>query len=128
MDDLVSRAPGAMVTSELGRSGVKATRLSLGCATFGREISEERAFALRDHARAGCSNHSALQLQAAIGVPAPQLAIAWVLQNPLITTVLVSARTESHLANALAAQRMLFDPGWLRQISDWDHAAPASPS
>ena len=35
---------------ELGRSGVKTGRLGLGCATFGREISEADAFAIMDHA------------------------------------------------------------------------------
>ena len=52
-----------------------------------------------------------------------QLAMAWVLQNPLVTTVLVGARTEAHLANALAAQQMNFDPAWQRDIAEWASVA-----
>ena len=36
--------------SELGRSGVKVSRLGLGCVTFGREIDEPAAFAVADRA------------------------------------------------------------------------------
>ncbi len=35
---------------ELGRSGLKTGRLGLGCATFGREISEADAFSIMDQA------------------------------------------------------------------------------
>lgn len=59
------------------------------------------------------------------GVPALQLAMSWVLQNPAVTTVLVGARTEAHLANALAAERLTFLPEWLAEINAWD-STPAS--
>lgn len=60
------------------------------------------------------------QLADKTGVPALQLAIAWVLQNPSIDNVLVGARTQAQLDNALAAERMQFDPQWLAEISAWD--------
>ncbi len=60
------------------------------------------------------------QLAARVGVPPLQLAMAWVLLNPLVTTVLVGARSEAHLANALAAERLVFAPEWLAEIKDWD--------
>lgn len=60
------------------------------------------------------------QLAGKLGVPALQLAMAWVLQNPAVTTVLVGARTEAHLANALAASRLPFSPAWLAAIDTWD--------
>ena len=34
----------------LGRSGIRASRIGLGCATFGREIPEEPAFRIMDYA------------------------------------------------------------------------------
>ena len=64
------------------------------------------------------------QLANRVGVPPLQLAMAWVLQNPLVTNVLVGARTTAHLENALAAQRMTFDPAWQREIADWDSVSP----
>ncbi len=67
------------------------------------------------------------QLAARIGVPPLQLGMAWVFQNPLVTTVLVGARTEAHLANALAAQQLRFAPEWLAEIQGWETAAPATP-
>jgi aryl-alcohol dehydrogenase-like predicted oxidoreductase len=60
------------------------------------------------------------QLAGWVGIPPLQLAMAWVLQNTLITTVLVGARTEAHLANALAAQEIAFEPEWHREIAAWD--------
>lgn len=59
------------------------------------------------------------------GVPPLQLAMAWVFQNPLVTTVLVGARTEAHLANALAAEKLAFEPAWMAEINQWDAAQPA---
>lgn len=50
---------------------------------------------------------SELQLLAQqTGVPAAQLAIAWVLARPGVTSVLCGARTISHLENALAAAKL----------------------
>jgi aryl-alcohol dehydrogenase-like predicted oxidoreductase len=60
------------------------------------------------------------QLARESGVPAVQLAMAWVFQNPLVTTVLVGARTEAHLANALAAEKLPFAPEWMEEIKGWD--------
>jgi aryl-alcohol dehydrogenase-like predicted oxidoreductase len=60
------------------------------------------------------------QLAARVDVPAVQLAMAWVFQNPLVTTVLVGARTEAHLANALAAEKLAFAPSWRSEIEAWE--------
>lgn len=40
------------------------------------------------------------------GIPAAQLATAWALSHPDVTTVLVGARSISHLGNALSAYRL----------------------
>ncbi len=55
-----------------------------------------------------------------IGVPPLQLAMAWVLKNPAVTSVLVGARTVDHLANALAAEQMTFSHEWNTAIETWD--------
>src|SRR5207237_6664485 len=34
----------------LGRSGIRVSRIGLGCGTFGREIDDEMSFAIMDHA------------------------------------------------------------------------------
>jgi aryl-alcohol dehydrogenase-like predicted oxidoreductase len=39
-----------MEQRSLGKSGIRASRIGLGCATFGREISEETAFRVMDYA------------------------------------------------------------------------------
>ncbi len=54
------------------------------------------------------------------GVPPLQLAMAWVLQNPAVTTVLVGARTVSQLDNAIAAEQMTFSHEWTAEIEAWD--------
>jgi len=51
-----------------------------------------------------------------------------VLQNPLVTTVLVGARTLAHLDNALAAQKMNFAPEWLAEIKSWDTPPATAPA
>ena len=40
----------AMERRTLGKSGISASRIGLGCATFGREIPEETAFQIMDYA------------------------------------------------------------------------------
>lgn len=67
------------------------------------------------------------QLAARAEVPPLQLAMAWVFQNPLVTTVLVGARTVDHLANALAAEKMRFAPEWLAEIKSWDALPRSTP-
>ena len=44
-------------------------------------------------------------------IPATQLAIAWVLARPEVTTVLCGARSRSHIDNALAAAELQWDGG-----------------
>jgi len=59
------------------------------------------------------------QLAARVGLPPLQLAMAWVLANPLVSTVLVGARTPANLQNALAALQTKLAPEWLGEISRW---------
>ena len=54
------------------------------------------------------------------GIPALRLAMAWVLDNPAVTTVLVGARSKEHLMNALEAEQTAFKAEWLREIAAWD--------
>jgi aryl-alcohol dehydrogenase-like predicted oxidoreductase len=46
------------------------------------------------------------------GIPSVQLAIAWVLAHPAVTSVLCGARTVAHLENALAAMELRFPADW----------------
>jgi aryl-alcohol dehydrogenase-like predicted oxidoreductase len=39
-----------MQNRKLGRTGIKVSCISLGCATFGREIDQAASFALMDYA------------------------------------------------------------------------------
>jgi aryl-alcohol dehydrogenase-like predicted oxidoreductase len=68
----------------------------------------ERNFALAGNLRA---------LAERTGVPATQLALNWVLQNPAVDTVLIGARNIAHLDNALAALRLA--PDWYDEMSAW---------
>lgn len=61
------------------------------------------------------SFHALAELQALereIGIPAVQLAIAWVLAHSAVTSVLCGARAISHLENALAAMNLKFPAHW----------------
>jgi aryl-alcohol dehydrogenase-like predicted oxidoreductase len=54
------------------------------------------------------------------GVPMVRLALAWVLRNPNVTSVLVGARTTAHLDNALEALAMEFPEPWAEEMNRWD--------
>ena len=49
-------------------------------------------------------------------LPLPQLAVAWVLKNPLIDTVLVGGRTVDHMASAFKALDTEFDAAWVVEL------------
>ena len=48
-----------------------------------------------------------------------QLAMAWVLGQKEISSVLVGARTEDHIKSALAAMEMNFSSEWMSEIDRW---------
>jgi aryl-alcohol dehydrogenase-like predicted oxidoreductase len=52
------------------------------------------------------------ELSSRVGIPLPQLAVAWVLKNPAVDTVLIGARTTDHIASAVASLNVAFDPEW----------------
>ena len=54
-----------------------------------------------------------------VGVPALQLAIGWVLQNPAVDTVLAGARSTTHLDNAIAAEALDFPGEWYTEMNSW---------
>jgi len=49
-------------------------------------------------------------------VPMAQLALAWVLHNPDLTSVLVGATATSHIDNAMKAQRMDLPSDWISEM------------
>lgn len=56
---------------------------------------------------------------AATGVPMARLAMAWVFQNPRIDTVLVGARSTTHLDNAFTALHEPFPAAWKAEMDGW---------
>ena len=48
-----------------------------------------------------------------------QLAMAWVLGQKEISSVLVGARTEDHIKSALVAMEMNFPSEWMSEIDRW---------
>jgi 1-deoxyxylulose-5-phosphate synthase len=57
---------------------------------------------------------------AELGLPMVRLAMAWVMTHPDVTAVLVGARTEAHIDNALAAYELRLDPGLRAEMSAWE--------
>ncbi len=60
------------------------------------------------------------QLSDRTGLPAERLAMAWALQNPHVDTVLVGARTNAHLDNAVAAAATEFPAAWMEEVRQWE--------
>lgn len=56
---------------------------------------------------------------AATGVPMARLAMAWVFQNPRVDTVLVGARSTTHLDNAFTALHETFPADWKAEMDGW---------
>lgn len=61
-----------------------------------------------------------MSLAAAVGIPATQLALAWVLQRPDVDAVLFGARHPGHIQNALDASRVRFNPAWNTYLVEGD--------
>ena len=53
-------------------------------------------------------------------IPMVQLAMAWVMTNPCVTSTLIGARKTEHIDNAISALEMDLDPGLREEISNWD--------
>jgi aryl-alcohol dehydrogenase-like predicted oxidoreductase len=46
--------------------------------------------------------------------------MAWVLQDAVVDSVLVGARTIAHLENAVEALRLELDPEWYAEMNSWN--------
>lgn len=57
-----------------------------------------------------------LELSNRTGIPAVQLAVAWVLKHPLVDCTLIGARTALHIDNALAATELSFPNEWHHEV------------
>jgi aryl-alcohol dehydrogenase-like predicted oxidoreductase len=55
-----------------------------------------------------------------LGIPAARLALWWVLQDRAVDTVLVGARTVSHLENAVEALRLELPPEVYEEMNSWN--------
>jgi 1-deoxyxylulose-5-phosphate synthase len=58
-------------------------------------------------------------LSAETGEPMTRLAMAWVFQHTGVSTVLVGARKQSHLDNALEAMQRPLDPALISRMNTW---------
>ena len=54
-----------------------------------------------------------------LNIPMVKLAMAWVMGNRDITSVIVGARTVSHLENAFEAAELGIDRELLKEMSSW---------
>jgi aryl-alcohol dehydrogenase-like predicted oxidoreductase len=59
------------------------------------------------------------QLAGKTGIPPLRLAMAWVLHNPAVTTMLAGARHPAHLDNALAALSTTLQEDVIHEIESW---------
>ena len=108
-----------MEYDRLGDSGLRVSRISLGCMSFGdpsRGFNEwslgeehtqrfdqdpvgQRFFGEGDRAIVDAVQ----KVAEARGIPMAQVALAWVLQNPVVTAPIVGATKSHHLADAAAS-------------------------
>jgi len=56
---------------------------------------------------------------AELGLPMVRLAMAWAMTHPDVTAVLIGARTEGHIDNAIASLEMRLDPALRAEMSAW---------
>ncbi len=71
----------------------------------------DRNFRVVEHLRAKANE---------LGIPMVRLAMAWAMANPMVTAVLVGARTTGHIDNALEAMAMGIDANLRAEMSSWD--------
>jgi predicted aldo/keto reductase-like oxidoreductase len=88
----------------LGKSGIRASRIGLGCTTFGREIPEEAACRIMDYAAE--RDMTEFDTAAAYG-------------GETIDMVLLGARNTGHPDNALAALDQPFAADWMAETQSW---------
>jgi len=53
-------------------------------------------------------------------IPMVQLAMAWVMANPCVTSTLIGARKTEHIDNAISALELDLDSALREEISNWD--------
>ncbi len=58
------------------------------------------------------------ELSQRLGIPAAELALAWVLKNPHVDCVLIGARTTKQIDQAHRASQLRFEPEWERMLLD----------
>jgi aryl-alcohol dehydrogenase-like predicted oxidoreductase len=78
----------------LGASGLWVSRVCLGMMSFGND--SDRSWGLDEDAGER-------------GVPAAQVALAWLLHKPAVTAPIVGATKPEHLLDALAAEQLTLD-------------------
>lgn len=113
----------------LGRTGVKVSRIGLGCMTYGTPkwrpwvLDEDasrpffrRALYYRDDDFAVVDRVT--EAAKGRGVPNAQVARAWLLHQPGVTAPIVGASKPHHLDDALAALEVKLDPVELKSLEE----------
>lgn len=130
---LADRAVERDLVPVLHRAGMGLAAYSpLGMGLLAGRAAAERRWA--GHARWGGSGFSAAEVEAAgrfeaaaasVGLPAAQAAIAWLLDRPAVTTVVVGATSERHLRLACAAADVELDDAGRSVLDAVDLGTPA---
>ena len=89
--------------TRLGTSGLTVSRISLGCMSFGDTSRGFNEWALDDDAANQPIAEAVQRVAEVRGVPMAQVALAWVLRNPVVAAPIVGATKAHHLADAVAA-------------------------
>jgi aryl-alcohol dehydrogenase-like predicted oxidoreductase len=101
-----SHGIGVIPWSPLARGLLAGNRSREGERRTTRAGSDPFADALYTHPADFDVVDRVVEVAGARGVPAAQVALAWLLQRPGVTAPIVGATKESHLADALAAERL----------------------
>jgi aryl-alcohol dehydrogenase-like predicted oxidoreductase len=91
----------------LGKSGLKVSRLCVGCMSFGVPERGPTKFGKTRYQGAEEADRQVVErvgeVAASRGVPRAQVALAWLLHKPAVTSPIVGATKLQHLEDAVAA-------------------------
>jgi aryl-alcohol dehydrogenase-like predicted oxidoreductase len=129
-----------MEYTRLGSTGLKVSRVTLGCMSFGDTSRGFNEWALDDEQAEPIFRQAVelgitfwdttwvlphddkpiadavLQIAADRGVPMAQVALAWVLKNPVVTAPIVGPTKPGHLADAAAALEIRLTDDEVRRL------------
>ena len=93
----------------LGSSGCAVSALALGTLTFGNETDQATSFSQLDVVRKVAGGRR---------VPLAQVAIAWLMARPAVSSVILGARSMHQLTDNLAAAGLTLSPEETRLLDE----------